>query len=116
MQLIKPGTSIDFVGKIKMAIVLSGVLIAIGIASLVVNGGPNYGIDFAGGTLIQVQFAKDTGPADVKDHLSDLNLGGMVVQSFGDEANEFLIRVQDDGTEISTLSRSIEDSLDALAE
>lgn len=111
MELIKPGTNIDFVSKIKVAVIISAVAILIGIGSLVVQGGPNYGIDFAGGTLIQVQFKNDTNPSEIKDKLSSLNLGGMVVQSFGDEANEFLIRIQGDESEVAEVSRSIEDTL-----
>ncbi len=60
MQLIKPDVNIDFVGKRKLAFVVSMVLILVGLGSLLVNGGPNYGIDFAGGTLVQVQFAQPT--------------------------------------------------------
>ncbi len=51
MELIKPGTNIDFVNKIKAAVIASALAILIAIASLLVQGGPNYGIDFAGGTL-----------------------------------------------------------------
>ena len=47
MQLIKPDTNIDFVGKRKIALFLSIALILVGLASLVIKGGPNYGIDFA---------------------------------------------------------------------
>ena len=49
MQIIKHDINIDFVGKRKLALVVSAVAILIGLASLVVNGGPNYGIDFVGG-------------------------------------------------------------------
>lgn len=94
MELIKPGTNFDFVGKIKKAVIVSIVVILIGMASLVINGGPNYGIDFAGGVLIQVQFKQDTGPSEIKEKLAALELGGLTVQTFGDEANEFLIRAQ----------------------
>ena len=58
MELIKPNTKIDFVGKIRYALIISWVLIAIGIFSMVVKGGPKYGIDFKGGTLFQIKFLK----------------------------------------------------------
>ncbi len=93
MQIIKPDINIDFIGKRKLAMILSGVLILIGLASLVVNGGPNYGIDFVGGTLVQVKFTESTDAAKIKDSLASLDLGSVVVQSFGDDPNEFLIRV-----------------------
>ncbi len=96
MQLIKNDINIDFVGKRKIAIIISALVILIGLASLVVKGGPNYGIDFVGGTLVQVKFAKDTDAGSIKDGLASLDLGSVVVQRFGDDANEFLIRVQGD--------------------
>jgi len=49
MQIIKHDININFVGKRKLALIVSAVMIFIGLASLVVNGGPNYGIDFVGG-------------------------------------------------------------------
>ncbi len=97
MQIIKHDTNIDFVGKRKLALILSAVVILLGLVSLVVNGGPNYGIDFVGGTLVQVKFAENTDAAKIKDSLASMDLGSLVVQSFGDDTNEFLIRVQDTG-------------------
>jgi len=97
MQFIKSDINIDFVGKRKLAMILSAVVILLGLASLVVNGGPNYGIDFVGGTLVQVKFVEDTDAVKIKDSLASMDLGSVVVQSFGDDANEFLIRVQDTG-------------------
>ena len=70
MQIIKHDINIDFVGKRKLALIVSGVLILVGLVSLVVNGGPNYGIDFAGGTLVQVKFVDDTDAAKIKDSLA----------------------------------------------
>ncbi len=97
MQFIKHDINIDFVGKRKLAMIFSAVVILLGLASLVVNGGPNYGIDFVGGTLVQVKFVEDTDAAKIKDSLASMDLGSVVVQSFGDDANEFLIRVQETG-------------------
>jgi preprotein translocase subunit SecF len=94
MQIIKHDINIDFVGKRKLAMILSGVLILIGLASIAANGGPKYGIDFVGGTLVQVKFAESTDSAKIKDSLASLDLGSVVVQSFGDDPNEYLIRVQ----------------------
>jgi len=94
MQIIKHDINIDFVGKRKLAMILSGVLILIGLASIITNGGPKYGIDFVGGTLVQVKFAESTDSAKIKDSLASLDLGSVVIQSFGDDPNEYLIRVQ----------------------
>jgi preprotein translocase subunit SecF len=97
MQIIKPDTNFDFVGKRRMAAIFSLLLILIGIGSLVAQGGPSYGIDFAGGTLVQVKFVEETKANDIKKALESLNLRGMTVQSFGDETNEFLLRAQNAG-------------------
>jgi preprotein translocase subunit SecF len=110
MQLIKSDINIDFVSKRKIAMIVSAVVILIGLASLVVKGGPNYGIDFVGGTLVQVKFEQETDAASIKDGLASLTLGSIVVQRFGDDANEFLIRVQGDEEE-QQLSGMISESL-----
>src|SRR5210317_1367508 len=113
MQIIKHDINIDFVGKRKLALIVSAVMILIGLASLVVNGGPNYGIDFVGGTLVQVKFAENTDAAKIKDGLASLDLGSVVVQRFGDDPNEFLIRVQESG-EGKDLSGLISGSLESV--
>lgn len=112
MQIIKPDTNIDFVGKRKLAVIFSAVLILIGIASLTVKGGPNYGIDFAGGTLVQVLFNEDTDAGAIKDSLQDLGLGSMSVQQFGDNSTEYLIRVENSSGELKGLSQEIADALE----
>ena len=112
MQIIKNDINVNFVGKRKIAMVISAIVILLGIASLVVNGGPNYGIDFVGGTLVQVKFADSTDAAGIKESVSDLNLGSVVVQQFGDDPKEFLIRVQESG-EGSDLSGLISGSLES---
>jgi preprotein translocase subunit SecF len=113
MQIIKHDINIDFVGKRKLALIVSAVMILTGLASLVVNGGPNYGIDFVGGTLVQVKFAENTDAARIKDGLASLELGSVVVQRFGDDPNEFLIRVQESG-EGKDLSGLISGSLESV--
>lgn len=114
MQLIKPDINIDFVGRRKIAIIFSLTLIIIGIASLVVNGGPKYGIDFAGGTLVQVKFTEHTTAGKIKDALKPLKLGSVVVQQFGDNASEFLIRTQESSTELEGLGKRVGQALDTV--
>lgn len=111
MELIRPNTSIDFVGRAKIAITASVVIILIGIASLVFKGGPAYGIDFAGGTLVQIKFSGDTSAADLRGALNELNLRGLSIQQFGDQANEYLVRVQEDDN-LATLAGQIQTTLE----
>ena len=93
MQFIKPEVNINFIGKRKIAFFFSASLILICIISLIIHKGPRYGIDFAGGTLIQVKFESAVNVDDIKAGLTALDLDKSSVQLFGDIAdNEFLIR------------------------
>lgn len=112
MELIRHDLNFDFVGKIKLAVILSWVVILIGLGSMVFKGGLSYGVDFSGGILVQVKFSAATSAGDIKQALNDLNLGGVAVQSFGDEANEFMIRAQSSTSEFSSLSDAVKQSLE----
>ena len=93
MQFVKPDININFVGKRKIAFSVSLVMIIISIASLVIHGGPKYGIDFAGGTLVQVKFNEPVSLKNIKSGLAAIDLGKSSVQGFGEQSeNEYLIR------------------------
>lgn len=116
MQLIKPDTNIDFIGKRKLAMIFSAILILVGLTSLTIKGGPDYGIDFAGGTLVQVQFSTATDAVEVKKALSGLDLGSPVVQHFGEDKSEFLIRVEKTSAELKGFSSQITAALEQTYE
>jgi len=93
MQFIKSDVNIDFVGKRKIAFYISIALILVSIVSLVIHRGPKYGIDFAGGTLIQAKFQSPVRIKDIKSGLNTIAMGKSSVQQFGDKKeNEYLIR------------------------
>jgi preprotein translocase subunit SecF len=93
MQFIRPDINIDFIGKRKFAFTFSLVMILISIGTLLYHGGPLYGIDFAGGTLIQVRFEKPVEIAQIKAGLGRMDFSQASVQQFGEEgATEYLIR------------------------
>ena len=93
LQIIKPNTNFDFIGLRKAAFLLSGLLILIGLASLLFKGGPKLGIDFAGGIIVQVKFEEKVELDSVKSALNGQELSGLVVQQFGNDAdNEVLLR------------------------
>ena len=93
MQFIKSDINLDFIGKIKLAFLFSSALILISFLSLIIHKGPNYGIDFAGGTLIQVKFDAPAEIKTIKAGLKNLELEGSSVQQFGEKKdNEYLIR------------------------
>jgi preprotein translocase subunit SecF len=107
MEIIKHDININFVGRRKLALIFSLLLIVAGMVSLVAKGGPEYGIDFSGGTLIQVKFAQATNAKDIKKALQDMALKGLVVQKFEEESHEFLLRVQEASSELEGLGQQI---------
>jgi len=110
MEIIRPDINFDFIGKRKIFYVISLVLIGIGLASLVIRGGPRYGIDFAGGTVIQLKFQKDVATGDIRSALSGVVEGNAVVQTFG-EGNEYLIQLEESTEELEGLSKRVRDTL-----
>jgi len=108
VEIIKPNTKIDFVGKIKFALILSWVLIGIGIVSMVLKGGPLYGIDFRGGTLMQIKFAKKVSAGAIRKALKDMGVQTGSVQSVGSEAdNEFLLNYETTEGDLEQFSEKI---------
>ena len=103
-------TNIDFLSKRKIAIAISGFLILMGVISLVVKGGPTYGIDFLGGTEVHVKFEQNQTTAAVRNALSSLGYGNAEIKQFG-SAQDYLIRVQQQQEGGTQISDSILDAL-----
>ncbi|MET0066034.1 MAG: protein translocase subunit SecF [Candidatus Thiodiazotropha sp.] len=91
MQFFKNNTTIDFMGKRRLATIFSGILILIALGAIIVRG-LNFGIDFTGGTLIEVKFPQAVELADVRSALETQGFGEAVVQHFG-TSQEVLIRL-----------------------
>lgn len=91
-ELIPPGSCIDFLRRAKLCITLSVLIILISIGSIIWHGGLNLGIDFTGGTLVQLRFSQEVELGVIRDVLGALALGEVVVQHFGDQ-REVLIRI-----------------------
>ena len=76
MELFKQ-TNIDFLGKVKWPFIIASVLLLVaGLGSLIVRGGPRYGIDFKGGALVYVKFAERPPIEKVRGALSSRLPGG----------------------------------------
>ncbi len=105
MQLIRPDINLDFVGKRKIFLIFSLSMIVLSILVLF-SKGMNYGIDFTGGTLVQVQFNKQISISKLRTSLKPLPLGDTVIQNFGSE-REFLIRVQKSSRSTKGLENNI---------
>ena len=94
LQIIRPDTKIPFISFSRIAYAVSAVVIILGLASLLFKGGPRYGIDFAGGITVQVQFEQETEINNIKSALDNTGISNMVVQRFGMPGdNEYLIRI-----------------------
>ena len=110
MQFFNPDSKVNFIGFRKYALFLSGAAILVGVAALLVRGGPNYGIDFLGGTMVQVRFQSPKPIRLVREAMGKLNAGEALVQEFGDP-REVLIRVEKSSVEMSELSGLIRKAL-----
>ncbi len=114
MQFIKSDINIDFLSKRKITFGISVALILISIVSLIIHKGPRYGIDFAGGTLIQVKFLSTSSLAEIKSGLSAVDLGKSSVQLFGDpKDNEYLIRTDESAMTGKGFSSQIKAALES---
>jgi len=93
MELIKPGTNFDFLAKRKLALTISGVMVLL--IWVLVPFRVNLGVDFAGGTEIEVQFKGDVSAADVRRNVESAGFADASVQQIGDPADRtFLVRVE----------------------
>jgi len=81
----------DFIKNRRIAYIIPAVIILVGLISIIFQGF-NYGIDFAGGTLIQINFNESISTAEVRDVLDDFNLGQSTIQNLS--GNEFVIRTE----------------------
>ncbi|GAB6060772.1 protein translocase subunit SecF [Desulfonatronum parangueonense] len=93
LQIIRPDTRINFLKLRYAAFLFSGFLILVSIISLVIKGGPQYGIDFSGGMIIQLKFDQQMEVGQVQQALQGIDLPGLGIQRFGTvQDNEFLVR------------------------
>ena len=95
-DIVPHGTKFDFVGKRHIAVTLSLVAnLAVILWSLPFVHGLEYGVDFAGGTEMEVKFATSIDPSKVRTAVEELGFKGASVQAYGPEADHsYLIRVE----------------------
>ena len=94
--------NIDWMGKAKYFYALSGLLLLAGWTSILLKGGIYYGIDFKGGTNVDVKFAQPQNIDHLRSALTAQGLGNNEIQSISDVASgnssEYLIFVEQNGT------------------
>jgi preprotein translocase subunit SecF len=111
MEIIKPGTRIPFTRYRKIAFFAS-TTVNLAVLILLFVRGPELGVDFAGGTMVQVKFQQKVSIPDIRAALSGLGMEDIVVQDFGQEgSNEYLIRLEKASLEIATFGDQIRKSL-----
>ena len=105
-----------FLEQRRGAYVVSALLLAVGLAALVVRGGLSYGVEFTGGTLMQVEFAEATSVGEVREVLAGEGFGDIQIQGFGSE-RDYLLRLQafrgesqaaSEGTTVETLRSALD--------
>jgi preprotein translocase subunit SecF len=107
-------TRIDFMGKRKYAFALSGILVALGILAIVQmnRGAANLGIDFAGGTAVQVKFSRSVPLQEVRGALEGAGLKGLELQDFP-AVNKVLVKVKGRQESLGQISGAIISTLGA---
>jgi preprotein translocase subunit SecF len=105
MKLLNKKTRIDFVGKRKIAFLFSMTLIVLSIVLLITRD-LNYGLDFTGGTLIEVSYPSAPEIAMVRSNLADAGMSDSIVQTFG-TPTDIVVRIpprqnEESDAEIST--------------
>ncbi len=115
MQLFKKPTTFDFMGKRTMAVTFSALLILISIGSLATRG-LNFGLDFTGGTLIELGYSHPVDLTIVRSTLESSGFPEAVAQHFG-TTKDILVRIApqegktnaDISTKVMTALRSVEE-------
>src|SRR5579875_761201 len=112
MELFK-NTNFDFLKWKWPFIGASLVLSILGIGSLIVKGGPRYGIEFKGGMLMTVKFARNPNLEQIRSVLTKALPNPPSVETFGDKPNE--VEIGTEGGDEATLSRNHDIVLATLA-
>lgn len=115
MQIFQ-NVNIDWLGKTKYFVALSLILTVVGAVAMYQDGGPLYGIDFKGGTLVTVKFAQAPPLDAIRSGLAQRGRGDSIIQRYGDPAdNEVLIQLEQEGDQDEALGQGRDLILEVLA-
>ncbi|MEM7210331.1 MAG: protein translocase subunit SecD, partial [Pseudomonadota bacterium] len=111
-KLVREGTKLNFMGGRKIAAICSAALVAASIGGAAVLG-LNFGIDFKGGTLVEVQTNETAELGEIRSLVDGLNFGEVAVQNFGSE-RDVLIRVeaQDEDSGNKLVAQAVEETIE----
>ena len=111
ISIVKPEINIDFLGRRWIAFMLSSILILASILSIVLKGGLNFGIDFAGGALVQVRFTNETTPGEIRKVLNEIGLRDSIIQQYSEKGgNEYIIRFKNTSSKNEGLSDRVQET------
>lgn len=111
MITILKDTNVNFIKIFRYVLLVYALLFAASVISLVVRKGPRLGVDFTGGSLLQIKFDKPLPTERLRSVLAKLGQGNASIQKFG-EGSEFLIRVESSnlmGGEAGGFSRRVQE-------
>ena len=106
LRIFKSGTNIKFMKIKKLTLFISSILFFLSL-SLVFIKGLNLGIDFTGGSLIEVRFKENIDLNNLRMKMNKLDLGEIQLQTIGN-GNDIVIRVQDKKNNENTQSETIQ--------
>ena len=111
MELIKPGINIPFT-KYRHIAVIASTVINVAVLIFLIFRGPNMGVDFAGGTVVQLRFTQKVTIPQIREALGKLGEGDVVIQDFGQQgSNEYLVRLEKTTVQIGTLNEELRANL-----
>lgn len=105
-----PKTNIDFIGIRKWLFLLSGILMLTCLGSIIFKG-MNYGIDFTGGTVMQVHFQAPINIKDIRNALNDQKINADIQSFIG--KNTYAIKVKGRQDNVNEVSSKIETALNS---
>jgi len=119
MDIIRSNTHFDFMARRKIALIASAVLILVSIGSLATRG-LNFGLDFTGGTLIEVSYPEAPELGGVRNALDQADYDNFTVQTFG-SSRDIVVRLPaevaaEEGADVSTRALEALTSIDAAVE
>ncbi len=112
MELIPHDINIDFVGK-RFFFVLFSAAINLASIGLMLTWGFNYGVDFAGGAVVEVRFPQSTTAAAIGQSLGKARLEDLTIQDLGSDSRTFLLHFKQKGEEMGSVGSTVQAALTA---
>jgi preprotein translocase subunit SecF len=115
MEIIKPDINIPFVSMMKGAGIISTVLLVLSLGAMARQGGLIYGIDFAGGSVVEIKFNGPVEVGVVREALGRSDLGGSEIKHFGG-SDTILISTELSTGDLKGIESRVKEALDEVFE